>query len=249
MIDQTVWHEDDEFWTSFRPYMFDENRWEAAVEDIDKVLALTQIGEGSAVIDLGCGPGRHSLELARRGYDVVGVDRTSPFLEEAAGRARKENLNIEFLLEDIRSFVRPGCFDLALSLFTSFGYFEDGEDNQHVLDNSYKSLKYGGSLVLEMMGKEILARIFLERDWYRVGDTYVLQERKVIADWTRVWNRWILITETDRREFNVVHWIYSAAELMKMLEQSGFKDIQLLGDLTGSPYDGQASKLVAVAKK
>jgi hypothetical protein len=64
-----------------------------------------------------------------------------------------------------------------------------------------------------------------------------------------VWNRWILISETDKREFNVVHWIYSAAELTKMLEQSGFKDIQLLGDLTGSPYDGQASRLVALAKK
>ena len=155
MIDQIVWHEDDEFWTSFRPYMFDDKRWEAAVEDIDKVLALTQIGEGSAAIDLGCGPGRHSLELARRGFDVVGVDRTPLFLEEAVGRARKENLNIEFLLEDIRSFVRLAGFDLALSLFTSFGYFEGGEDNQQVLDNSFKSLKDGGSLVLEMMGKEV----------------------------------------------------------------------------------------------
>ncbi len=64
-----------------------------------------------------------------------------------------------------------------------------------------------------------------------------------------MWNRWILITETDKREFSVIHWIYSAAELLKMLEQSGFKDIQLRGDLMGSPYDGQASRLVAVAKK
>ena len=182
MIDQTVWHKDNEFWTSFRPYMFDDSRWEAAVEDIDKVLALTRIGDGSAVIDLGCGPGRHSLEMARRGYEVVGVDRTSPFLEDAAGRARKENLNIEFLLEDIRSFVWPGGFDLAISLFTSFGYFEDNEDNQQVLENSFKSLKDGGLLVPEMMGKEVKARIFLEREWYQVGDTDVLQERKVIDD-------------------------------------------------------------------
>jgi hypothetical protein len=64
-----------------------------------------------------------------------------------------------------------------------------------------------------------------------------------------MWNRWILITETDKREFISVHWIYSAAELTKMLEQSGFNDNQLFGELTGSPYDGQASRLVALAKK
>ncbi len=83
------------------------------------------------------------------------MDRTHPVLEEAARRARKEKLDIEFLLEDIRSFVRPVNFDLALSLFTSFGYFENSEDNQQVLENSFKSLRDGGSLVLEMMGKEV----------------------------------------------------------------------------------------------
>lgn len=249
MNEQLHWHDDDEFWLAFRPYMFDEDRWLAASQNIEQIVSLLEIEEGARVLDLGCGPGRHSLELARRGFDVVGVDRTAAFLDEARGKSEADELDVEWILADMRAFSRPESFDLCLSLFTSFGYFEDPADNLLVLKNACDSLIQGGLLVVELMGKEILARIFKERDWYQAGDAFVLQERKPIADWQRVWNRWVLITGEERREFDVTHWIYSASELTNMLLQSGFREIQIFGDLSGSPYDHQADRLVAVARK
>lgn len=249
MSDKINWYDDDEFWLSFRPYMFGEERWAAAAENIDHVLEKSRLEAGAHVLDLGCGPGRHSLELARRGFAVVGVDRTAAFLEEARQRSDKEGLSVEWVLEDMRSFSRSESFDLCLSLFTSFGYFEDPADNQQVLKNAYDSLRFGGSLIMELMGKEVLARIFQEKDWYQVGDAYVLQERKPIENWNKIWNRWVLIAADQRRQFDVIHWIYSADELSTMLTASGFKEIQVQGDLAGAPYDHHASRLAIVATK
>lgn len=66
----TNWHDDDAFWTLMAPFMFDEARWAGTGAEIELITELTQMAPGTAVLDLGCGPGRHSLELARRGFRV-----------------------------------------------------------------------------------------------------------------------------------------------------------------------------------
>jgi 2-polyprenyl-3-methyl-5-hydroxy-6-metoxy-1,4-benzoquinol methylase len=72
------WFENDDFWRTFYPFMFADERFAATPDEVDRILALTQCSGGN-VLDLCCGPGRHSVELARRGFQVTGVDR-SPFL-------------------------------------------------------------------------------------------------------------------------------------------------------------------------
>ena len=65
----------------------------------------------------------------------------------------------------MRSFCRPEAFDVVLNMYSSLGYFEDIEEDKQVLKNIYRSLKNKGKLLIDLMGKEILARIFRERDW------------------------------------------------------------------------------------
>src|SRR6185437_13953181 len=72
------WFENDDFWRDFYPFMFSDERFAATPDEVSRILALTQCAGGS-VLDLCCGPGRHSIELAQRGFKVTGVDR-SPFL-------------------------------------------------------------------------------------------------------------------------------------------------------------------------
>ena len=93
------WYDQDEFWAATAPVLFHQRRWDKAPEEIDCVISLLGMAPGSRILDLCCGPGRHSLELARRGYKVTGVDRTTLYLEEANARAKKENLEIEFVNE------------------------------------------------------------------------------------------------------------------------------------------------------
>ncbi|NIM94617.1 MAG: methyltransferase domain-containing protein [Anaerolineales bacterium] len=245
----TTWHEDDRFWELWAPRMFSEERWEAAIEEVDKLLEILKIPEGGVVLDLCCGPGRHSLEFARRGYQVTGVDRTESYLKRARELAAKENLQVEFVLEDMRSFKRPNTFDAAMMMFTSFGYFEDQAENIRVLENIHQSLKTGGALLIDTMGKEVLARIFRERDWYEDDGVIYLEERTISKNWTWIDNRWIMLRGQERFEFEISHWLYSAAELSSILMQSGFDDLEVYGDLETSPYDGNATRLVTVARK
>jgi hypothetical protein len=132
-------------------------------------------------------------------------------------------------------------------MFTSFGYFEDAAENRQVLVNVRRSLKAGGKMIIEVMGKEVLARVFKERDWRELDGIYMLQERKVRRDWSWIDNLWILIDGNSRREYLVSHWVYSATELRALFLENGFNSATIYGGLDGSAYDHEAERLVAVA--
>ncbi|MFC2036779.1 class I SAM-dependent methyltransferase [Chloroflexota bacterium] len=243
-----TWHEQDSFWETMP--MFSEQSWEAAAKEVDLVIALLGVQPGAAVLDLGCGVGRHSLEWARQGYHVTGVDRTATYLRTASEKAAAEDLELELVQADMREFLRPGAFDAAINLFTSFGYFEDPAEDRQVVDNLFQCLKPGGTLVMEMMGKEVLARIFLPRDWQELPDgALFLQERKMKPDWSWIENRWILVKEGQRQEYIIGHRVYDGVGLRALLLEAGFESADLYGDLTGAPYDTEAQRLVVVARK
>jgi SAM-dependent methyltransferase len=249
MTQAKPWHEDDSFWQTWGPVMFRENRVIAATQEVDQILSLVTISRGAHILDLCCGVGRHSLALARRGFRVTGVDRTSAYLKQASEKAAEERLDIEFIQDDMRTFCRPDSFDVTLNLFTSFGFFEDQSEDRKVVLNVFRSLRNDGVFILDMSGKEILARTFQERAWNEADGVIWLQERKLSQDWSWIENRWILLKENRRYEDRLGHRLYSAAELKTILESGGFKDINIYGDFDGSPYDHTARRLVAVAYK
>lgn len=245
----TPWHEDDGFWQAIAPIDFDKERWERAPREADQILALMKPAPGARILDLCCGPGRHSLELARRGFKVTGVDRTDAFLEEGRRRARAAKLEIEFVREDMRRFIRPDAFDGAMNIFTSFAYFEDAEEDRVVLSNACRSLREGGVFVVDTLAKEVVARNFRERDWNESGGIAVLEERKIVRDWTAIESRWVILQGDSRREIRFTLRLYSAAELSAILRGVGFRTIEVYGDLSGSAFDHSAKRLVAVARK
>jgi len=249
MRKQKAWHDQDEFWATFAPKMFSETTWANAVPQVDQLLVLNGAQPGDAFLDLGCGPGRHSLELARRGFKVTGVDRTSLFLEQASRKAKEESLPVDFIQEDMRHFSRSEAFHHAISMFTSFGYFEDHAENIQVIQNVFNSLKENGTFLIELMGKEVLARVYRERDWSETDSILYLEERQVTRNWTWMSNRWIMINGAKRFEIHLDHWLYSAVELSAMLKQCGFLKVDAYGGLDGSPYDTSAKRLVVVGYK
>ena len=156
------WFEDESLWRELYPVMFPEDRFRLGEEQVPKILILTGF-EGVAdlaALDLCCGPGRHALPLARRGARVTAVDRTRYLLDRARERARLAGLSIDFVEADMREFRREAVFDLALSLFTSFGYFAAREADLTVLQNVRAGLRPGGAFLIDVVGKEWLARHF-----------------------------------------------------------------------------------------
>ena len=243
------WHETDKFWETVEPILFGEQRWLNAPVQVDQLIALLKIEPGAKVLDLCCGVGRHSLELARRGFQITTVDRTTKYLNQAEATAKKEKLHIEFIQEDMRKFCRVNSFDAVINVFTSFGYFENQIDDKKVVKNVYRSLNPGGIFLLELMGKEILARIFLDRNRHEENGIIVLEERKLSQNWGWIENRWIILKNGKKYELNLAHRVYSAVELIGLLKECGFKKVEAYGDLAGSPYDQHAKRLVVKAYK
>ncbi len=120
MQDTLLSKEQTGFWEAAEPLWLNERRRVGAPAEIDRLLALLEVPSGAAVLDLCCGPGRHAIELARRGQRVTGVDMTPSYLEAAAKAATAEGLDIELVEGDMRTFERPLAFDLVLNLGRSF---------------------------------------------------------------------------------------------------------------------------------
>jgi len=218
-------------------------------QEAEQIISLLQLQPGMSICDLCCGVGRHSVELGRLGYNVTGVDRTGLYIEKAKKKAKEQDLNIRFVHEDMRSFCKPDSFDAVMNILTSFGYFENAADDKRVLENVYKSLKRDGKFVIDIVGKEILARIFQEKRWHEEDGTIVLEEAKLSEDWSLIENRWIIIRDGSRDEFRFTLRLYSAAQLGELLKSCGFRAVKVYGDLGGSPYDHTATRLVIAAHK
>ena len=243
------WFEDEQFWIDTFPFMFPQERFEATPEEVDRIILLTGL-TGGRVLDLCCGPGRHSVEFAARGFRVTGVDRTAFLLEKAKQEALDRNLDIEWVRQDMRTFERDGEFDLVMSMFTSFGFFDDRDEDMRVLRNVLQSLKPGGLFLIDVMGKEKLARIFSPTTSQQLEDGSLLIHRHDVFDgWSRMRNEWILIKDSTVKSYRFHHTIYSGQELKERLERVGFSDVRLYGDLDGNEYGSDAKRLVALAGK
>jgi len=239
------WFENELFWQTFYPYMFAEQRMASAPLEVDRVLALSGVTQGR-VLDLCCGPARHALVLAQRGFEVTGVDRSDFLLAKA--RERAAGTGVELVRSDMREFVRPNTFDLALSLFTSFGYFESRDDDLAVLRNIRASLKTGGVFVIDVISKEyVIAQGGATRWEQWPGGELHVSHYDVLPGWGRIRVQWLLIDGERARHFTFEHSLYSGLELASLLERAGFSGVRLCGNLEGAPYDAAATRLVARA--
>jgi len=244
------WYENEDLWHELKPFFFHSERWANTAEQVDRIINLLDLQQGARIVDLCCGPGRHSLELARRGYAVTGIDRTAEYLDEARAAAKSEGLEIDFRQADMREFRDKDMFDAAINMFTSFGYFEDIEDDRRVVENVYISLKHNGKFLMDTIGKEAVARDFKPSDWHRYEDgSIVLEERSVLDNWSKTASRWTIIRNGVQREFEFILRCYSAAEMQSLFSETGFSESTCYGGLSGVPYDHEAKRLVIVGKK
>ncbi|MDX1569484.1 MAG: methyltransferase domain-containing protein [Xanthomonadales bacterium] len=229
--------------------MFQPEKFERAASEIDAIVAFCN-SPVRDVLDLGCGPGRHAVPLALAGKRVTGVDLSPHLLAQARAYAEAHEARAEWVQADMREFRSPGDFDLIVSMWTSFGYFDDPEDDREVLGLCLENLRPGGTLLVDIAGKEYMARNIEPVHLTELDDESLLIERPTLEDrMCRYSNEWLLI-EGDR--VHRAHWhhnLYSARELADLLSDAGFEPPLIYGDLEGNPYDLDAERLIAVARK
>lgn len=250
-MEQKQWFEQEEFWLSYGPIMFDSQRWAEAPGIAEKICKIAGLGKGSTILDAGCGPGRISVELALLGMDVTGIDNIKPYLDAARESAEDEGVPLTLLRQDLRSYVAPSPFDAAVNLYTSFGYCATIEEDMKILRNLACSVKEGGWFIMEGQSREIAVRDFTEGEWFERAGKTVLTEFSVEGAWEGLRSRWILIDNAtgDRTDHEFVQRLYSAVELKRLLLVSGFSSAEIYGDFDFSPYNEKAATMVVVCRK
>jgi SAM-dependent methyltransferase len=219
-----------------------------AEQEVEEILGFLHPPAGGAVEDLGCGRGRHAIPLARRGFRVAGVDISENMLRLARSRAERERVQVEWVMEDMRTFCRPGAFDLALSLFTSFGYFSDAE-NQQVLDNIGKSLRRGGMLLLDLRNagkglsrlEDMDMTVEVPSGSLRMSIRFDRRTMRASAEHTLTRSDGIRISSA----FDVR--VYSMEELSRMIRKAGMEVKDFHGSLSGSPFTDESTRMVTLA--
>ncbi|MBA3971728.1 MAG: class I SAM-dependent methyltransferase [Bacteroidetes bacterium] len=118
---------------------------------INNIIELLTPKKHARVLDLACGKGRHATYLNKKGFDVTGIDLSPQSIEYAK---QSETDLLHFYVHDMRKLFRTNYFDIALNLFTSFGYFENDRDDNAVINSVCKALKPGGIFVLDFMNSK-----------------------------------------------------------------------------------------------
>lgn len=245
------WFENEDFWNNYSPIMFDSNRWAEAPTIAEKLTLIAGLKKGTAILDAGCGPGRISVELAKLGFDVTGVDLIQSELDAAKESADDEEVELNLVKADLRNFKSEKKFDCAINLYTSFGYCATIEEDVQILKNIFDSLKENGFFVLECLSRETAILYFTEGEWFERAGKTVLTEFSFEGSFEGLRSKWILIDDKtgQRMEHEFVQRLYSAVELKRILVGIGFKSCEIYGDFDFSPYNEKARTMVLVARK
>jgi hypothetical protein len=135
-------------------------------------------------------------------------------------------------------------------MFTSFGYFDDRQEDMTVLENMFTSLRPGGACLIETLGKERLANVFQPTTSTVLPDgTLWVERHEIFDDWIRVRNEWLILRNGRVKSFKFRHTVYSGQELRDRMERAGFVAVKLHGNLDGDEYGPNAERLVAVGRK
>ena len=214
---------------------------------------------GAHVLDVPCGNGRLSFELAKRGLRVTGVDISEEFIEEARSIHRRsldpsadadgtDLVPFEFILRDMRDLEGEGIYDGAYCFGNSFAFLEY-EDMEKFLQGVARAVKPGARFLISTgMAAESVLRDFEEQSCHEVGDLAVtIKERYNTAD-SCIDSEYIF-EQNGKTETRVAReWIYTVAEMRRMLERAGFRIIDLYGSVKGEPYQLGSRELFIVSE-
>jgi SAM-dependent methyltransferase len=216
--------------------------------EVDAIERLLEIRPPLRILDLACGQGRHSIDLARRGYQVTGLDHSRYLLEVAAQRAAAAGVTVRWVEGDMRQPVPvPGDYDVAVNLFTSFGYFADDADDLMVLRAVAGVLRPGGRFLLEVLNGEWIMHTFAEREWIPFGEATVLEQRRLDRDRRRMEVDRTIVRDGHEEKTSHMLRLYSGRELVVLAKRAGFDVVQLYGGWDGELLTEDSLRVVAVA--
>jgi SAM-dependent methyltransferase len=200
-------------------------------------------------LDVGCGPGRHSIELARRGYRVVGIDPSPAMIAAAEECAREAGVNPSFQLARGEDFTSPQKFDAAICLFTTLGQIGPGGENQRLVQQVAGALQPGGAFMVEIPQRAWVVANLKPSDRFGSGEDYTQVNRAYDPETQTVTEHFKVVSPQGSRQFVLRYRLYSHVELGTLLEEAGLDLVASYGDYGGHALDDESATMIALARK
>lgn len=230
-----------------------QNLKQRTLTEVNGIINLLNLKPKSKILDVPCGYGRHSIELAKRGFIVTGSELNAKHLSVAKKEARKNSAKIQFVKENMLDLDYDSEFDAVINMFYSFGFFGKDEDNFKVLQNFLKALKPNGQF---LMHTDVNIP-FIEAGKYKHDETRTLTSGgalKIVDKYDPVTKRingfWILKNKNGKevkKEYSVR--VYTKEEFIALCEKAGFRFCKAYSDWNKKPYSKNSQDMIIVATK
>jgi SAM-dependent methyltransferase len=243
--------------------------------EADFLANVLKCKPGAHLLDVPCGNGRLSFELAKRGYRVTGVDISQEFIAEAratvdggfpnphanaadtdkkpAGSADTDGTHstapVEFILGDMRSVDGDSIYDGAYCFGNSFGFMQYADMNRF-LSGVARALKPNARFIIETgMAAESILTHFEEQSCHEIGDINMTIKERYLAEESCIDSEYIFERDGKSESRKAKHWIYTVAEIRRMLTRAGFEVRDIYGSLKFEPYQLGSEELFVVAER
>lgn len=212
---------------------------------IDNLSAYLKPAADSRILDIACGRGRHSIYLNKKGYDVTGIDLSEQSIKYAQ---QFEQKHLHFFVHDMRKLAFINYFDIAMNLFTSFGYFETEKEHVSALKSFRKGIKHDGTLVIDYFNTHKIIKNLTQQETKTVeGIEFHLH--KFVADGKIIKH---INFEHRNKAFAFEERVqaFQLEDFKRMLEKSGLQISETFGSYALEPFDEiKSDRLILICKK
>jgi len=225
---------------------------ERTEREVEFILSALELEPGARVLDLCCGYGRHSVALAKRGYQVTGIDRSERQLTMARTHASAAGAYVAWVQADMREVpaALAGEMDAVINMFTAFGYFETEAEDQRVLAGIARSLKPGGKFLIDLIHRDGVMRRFRQKDWEEFDGAVLLHERRFdFASGQQDDAMTVVEADGSRRTTTLSLRWYTLTELRSMLGKEGLEFRRAWGDFDASDLGLDSRRMIVLAEK
>ena len=222
---------------------------------VNWLVETLKLQPGSAVLDLGCGPGLYAARLAQRGMKVTGVDYSRRSIEYAQDYARQHDLEIEYRYQNYLELTDENQFDVTLLIYGDFCPLSSGQRTQ-LLHNIQRALKPGGYFVLDVTTRTHRQKHGNRNGWYlaeqgfwKPGPHLVLEEGFDYPEQLIYLDQAIVIEENDQVSV-YRNWFqdYTQESITQELDNAGFTVQSVWNDLCGTPFTVDTDWIGIIAK-
>lgn len=248
------WYE--EVFTNFANTYDKEEFTKGTIQEVDFLESEIEFDRTKQILDVGCGTGRHAIELAKRGYQVTGIDLSEDQLKKAREKAGNEGVEVTFLQRDARDFSFDDPFDLVIMICEgAFPLMETDEMNFRILQKAERSVKQGGKFILTTLNVLFPLHHSVE-DFTNTGSTGVQTNQNTFDLLTfRYYSTVTLVDDSGREKtLNCDERYYAPSEITWLLKSLDFKVIDIYGCGIGdfnrnNPLTSDNIEMLVIAQK